>query len=98
MGRDLKETRKETYVIHAVLKETDHGSEVAPKYGPFSSRCQTLEFSTDHGWFNRKRGVSGLHGPPRWNRPLEKAIIIVVFPGRQHRRGNSRIAVCVIQK
>ena len=61
-------------------------------------RNETLEFSTDHGWFNRKRGVPGLHGLPRWNRPLEKAIIIVVFPVRQHRRGNSRIAVCVIQE
>ena len=58
-------------------------------------RNETLEFSTDHGWFNRKRGVPWLHGPPRWNRPLEEAIIIVVFPGRQHHRGNSRIAVCV---
>ncbi len=61
-------------------------------------RIQTVEFSTDHGWFNRKRHMPGLHGLPRWNRPLEKAIIIVVFPGRQHRRCNFRMPDCVIQE
>ncbi len=61
-------------------------------------RDKTLDFSTDHGWFNRKRDMPGLHGLPRWNRPLEKAIIVVVFPCRQHRCGKSRMAVCVIQE
>ncbi len=35
-----KETRKETYVMCAVLKETDHGQEEARKRSPFRARCQ----------------------------------------------------------